>query len=556
MADVDDDEDAPVEGPPRRYGRRLVVAGLVVVVLVGGVWWAGSKVESPAQRAAQAAPPAASLVTAAVEERVLSESVVTRGDVRPSGASSITWTGTSGVTDTGGGGGAVVTGVPVVVGASVADGSVVVEVSGRPVIVVAGGVPVYRDLRPGMTGKDVAQFQAVLARLGFSPETDGVFGPATKTAVGAWYRALGYEPAMTAADAAVQLATAAKEVTAARQALETAQAVLAKAGGDKPRSARLQAQAAVDAAERQLEQAQAEGNQNNAQAAAALIEARDALARLVADPTSGADAIAGAKAKLAEAELAIGRVGAAGAAAVAAARDQVAIAKAARDEAFAPPDTAEVERAVVNATEALTAAQAAYEALDRASGVMVPAGELVVVPKLPARVDTVTATVGVKAEGVLAALSTDAVVVESTLTPAMKALVTVGAPVKIDDELSGAVYTGKITAVADQQVVPKEGQSGAAGFPARIETDTRIDPKLLGVNVRVTITAASTGTAQLVVPLAAVFAQADGTSRVSRVVDGREEPVTVTTGLAAGGFVAITTSTPALRAGDLVVVGT
>ena len=381
--------------PPRRWGWKAVVAVGVVVWLGGWVWWAGGRVRSPAQRAAEAAAPVPSLVTAVVEERMLSESVVTRGDVRPSGSTSIAWTGATGT----GGAGAVVTGVPVAVGASVTDGMVVVEVSGRPVIVVAGAVPVYRDLRPGMTGKDVGQFQAILTRLGYTPETDGVFGPATKTAVAGWYRALGYEPAQTAVDAGVQLAAAAKGVTAARQALDDAQAGVVKAGGEKPRSARLQADAALAAARRQLEQAQLQGDQDNTQAAGALADAKAALARLVADPASPADAVAAARAKVADAQAQVGRVGTAGAGAVASATDQVAIAKAARDEAYAPPDTTDAARTVANATEALTAVQQAYDVLDRTSGVIVPAGELVVVPKLPARVDSVIAAIGRRLTG-------------------------------------------------------------------------------------------------------------------------------------------------------------
>jgi multidrug efflux pump subunit AcrA (membrane-fusion protein) len=312
----------------------------------------------------------------------------------------------------------------------------------------------------------------------------------------------------------------------------------------------------VAAAQRQLDQAQLQADQDNVQAAGAVTDAKAALATVAADPAATVDAVASAKAKVVAAEAAVTTTAAAGAAAVATAQDQLTIAIAARDEALAPADTTEAETAVTAATDALNVAQSAYDALDRASGVMIPAGELVVVGKLPARVDTVAAAVGAKAEGTLVALSSAAVVVESTLTAAMKGLVAVGARVKIDDELSGVNYTGRITAIAGQQVTPKDGQSGRVGFPARIETDTPIDPKLLGTNVRVTITAASTGTAQLVVPLAAVFAQADGTSRVSRVVEGREELVTVSTGLAAGGFVTITASTPALKAGDQVVVGT
>lgn len=75
---------------------------------------------------------------------------------------------------------AVVTIAPPPVGGEVVEGDVVVEVSGRPVFVLEGTAPMYRSLRPGMSGADVVQLQVALARLGYEPDADGVFGEATK----------------------------------------------------------------------------------------------------------------------------------------------------------------------------------------------------------------------------------------------------------------------------------------------------------------------------------------------------------------------------------------
>jgi multidrug efflux pump subunit AcrA (membrane-fusion protein) len=81
---------------------------------------------------------------------------------------------------------------------------------------------------------------------------------------------------------------------------------------------------------------------------------------------------------------------------------------------------------------------------------------------------------------------------------------------------------------------------------------------LTGSNLRVTITAASTQTEALVVPLAAVSSAGDGTTRVSIVAGPNASPVDVAVdvGLSADGFVVVEPVVAgALGEGDLVVVG-
>ncbi|MEB4614162.1 hypothetical protein OOT08_05885, partial [Leucobacter sp. M11] len=87
--------------------------------------------------------------------------------------------------------------------------------------------------------------------------------------------------------------------------------------------------------------------------------------------------------------------------------------------------------------------------------------------------------------------------------------------------------------------------------------------ELRGSNVRVTIPVASTDGEVLAVPLAALSAGSGGESRVEIVTDpgpgpaseAKTELVTVETGLAAGGFVEISSQDPLLTAGATVVVG-
>ena len=134
-----------------------------------------SRVQSPQQAASNAAPPEASWVTALVERRVLTQTLITRGDVTPELSASLR-VPVSVVGDP------VITDLAVSPGDDVIEGQRVIEVSGRPVFVLVGDVPVYRSLRPGMTGADVGQLQAALVRLGCPiADPSRTYGPVSYT---------------------------------------------------------------------------------------------------------------------------------------------------------------------------------------------------------------------------------------------------------------------------------------------------------------------------------------------------------------------------------------
>ena len=205
--------------------RRQVVAGLVLALIAGVAaagWIAGSRVQSPETAAARAAPPEPSEITAPVELRVLSSRVVGRGDVVPGQSASVAGP----VSDDGG----TVTGVFVEVGDELLEGNPVVEVSGRPVVVLEGAVPAFRAMRPGMSGTDIDQLQAALGRVGCDTAADdGLYSDATKECVTRLYEALGYDTVPTSDDEAENLADAGGAVADAQEALRTAEAALAEA---------------------------------------------------------------------------------------------------------------------------------------------------------------------------------------------------------------------------------------------------------------------------------------------------------------------------------------
>ncbi|OEJ35762.1 hypothetical protein BGK67_16550 [Streptomyces subrutilus] len=216
-----------------------VVAGAVALTGAGVV--VATTVRSPSQVAADAAPPPASVLADRVERRVLTSSVVVRGTV----TAEQTLTVTPGA-GTGAAAGAkpVVTRVNKQPGTAVQAGEVLLEVSGRPVFALAGALPVYRDLKPGATGKDVGQLQQGLRALGHPTGADpaGTYGSGTKAAVTAFYTALGYAPRpadpadaenVRAAEDAAD--TAERQVTTAKNALKKA-----KEGGGDASEAQLQ----------------------------------------------------------------------------------------------------------------------------------------------------------------------------------------------------------------------------------------------------------------------------------------------------------------------------
>ncbi|MEV6602021.1 peptidoglycan-binding protein [Actinoplanes sp. NPDC051346] len=200
----------------RRKRRALQLIVLVAVLVTVTSLLATGWIRSPQQRRAEAAPPALTVLTAPVEYRVLKDTVIVRGQVGAGGTIEVTPTARDG-------GRAVLTGVRTKAGAGIASGTVLLEVAGRPLIALPGRIPVYRDLRPGAEGKDVAQLQRALRALGRpSPDNSGVFGNGTKTALEAFYRDLGYDAATTGEDDARAVADAASGVRKAKRTLSEA----------------------------------------------------------------------------------------------------------------------------------------------------------------------------------------------------------------------------------------------------------------------------------------------------------------------------------------------
>ncbi|SJN12713.1 Peptidoglycan-binding domain 1 protein [Leucobacter sp. 7(1)] len=233
-------------------GTRLValIAAVAVLSLLIGVA-VMQFIVSPAELAARTAPPQAGPVTAPVELRAIENTVVSRGDVTYADAVTVT-------IDAGGGEARpVVTGHVPESGTVFNAGNIALEVAGRPVIVLPGGLPAYRTLSVGMRGPDVVQLKTALSAMGYWAGDVGsdVFEYDTASALGTLYEQIGYPAAAGGPDAQESLQQAERAARDAGVQLAQAQAALQQAVADGATNP-LAEQAAVTSANDALVDAQ------------------------------------------------------------------------------------------------------------------------------------------------------------------------------------------------------------------------------------------------------------------------------------------------------------
>ncbi len=234
---------------------RTIALLLALVILTAAVsWFAGSNIRSPAEVAARTAPPAPSPILVPVEERVLTSDIVTRGTARFGLPQSISIVPSALKPGAG-----VITTLPER-DTQLKEGDVLLTASGRPVFVLQGEIPAYRDLVPGISGDDVRQLEGALKRLGFDPgPVDGTFDNQTSAAVADWYTSAGWQPFGPTADQLATIRTLEQELavatnnklatedatSAAPLAVDAARAKAAEAASE---AARLEGQVAIQAA--------------------------------------------------------------------------------------------------------------------------------------------------------------------------------------------------------------------------------------------------------------------------------------------------------------------
>ncbi len=526
---------------------------MATVVLAAGVGWAvGSQIRSPAEVAADAQPPEASNITVQVVSEVLSADVITRGDIVYDEPLSLALSGSFAETPE-----KLVVTQAVEVNSELLEGSMAVEVVGRPVFLLTGEIPMYRDLRPGATGDDVLQLEEALVRMGFfAGPADNVWDEATGTAVAAWFQAAGYRPNGPSEEDETALNAARDRVTGAQAGVADAEAALREANSGSGKSAEASARAEVEAAEDALNLARIDAERANQLAATAVTDAEAALAKAETDLANGvpdADlAVAEATAALEQAEFEVGRTEVEQQALVDAAAGRVSVAKAALADVRRGVDTSGIRRQIDPARAELGVARDDLARLESELGTWLPAGEVVFLRRLPVRVDQVAVTRGSVIDGTFITVSGSELALRSSVSERDAPRVEVGMEVRIENPETGGEITGVIGEKAD-----RPGTNGVAQDRVYLEiTPSELPEAIIGANVRVTIPVSSTGGEVLAVPAAALSATANGSTILQVEDEDRSlRTVTVEPGLAAGGLVEVTPIDGELTEGDWVVVG-
>lgn len=171
--------------------RQTLVLLMLAAVLVSSsaTWFASEQIRSPAEAAARTAAPNPSPILVPVRKQVLQTRVVTRGTAHFGSPQDLA-VASSGLKT----GPQVVTTLPST-GTRVSTGDVLLTISGRPVFLLEGAQPSYRDLGPGIQGADVRQLEMALRRAGLDPGmVDGLYDNGTALAVTKLYRRHGAEP--------------------------------------------------------------------------------------------------------------------------------------------------------------------------------------------------------------------------------------------------------------------------------------------------------------------------------------------------------------------------
>ncbi|GAA1638861.1 hypothetical protein GCM10009744_30460 [Kribbella alba] len=427
---------------PKSRRRVLVGVSAVATLSLGVGVAAGSRITSPEDAAAKTAAPKASQITVPVEKKALSSKVVARGDTSFDGAVNLR-VETSGLQTA-----AIVTGKVPTVGSTIREGKALLEITGRPVIGLAGVLPMYRTLSPGSKGPDVLQLEQTLNRLGFDPGTvDSKYDSGTAAAIEKLYESAGYD-APTADERLTQ---------------------------------------AVDSEKKNVD-----GMKN------ALRQAQAALRQAKAGPGKG--------------------------------------------------DTSVQQGAVDDAQANLDDAESALAEARFKAGTPLPVSEVVFVKTLPRRVDDVKVERGGTVNGVVMSVSGASLVVTIKVDAQTKERLKAGMAASFDlgDGTIVQATVRRITRNADQYDVVVAPKSLT---PAQLE-------RLREANVRVTIPVKSTNGKVLAVPIAALSAGPDGSSRVEVLRDGKVELIAVTVGLSADGYAQVSpTGDTKLSEGDQVVVG-
>jgi peptidoglycan hydrolase-like protein with peptidoglycan-binding domain len=188
-------------------------------------------------------------------------------------------------------------------------------------------------------------------------------------------------------------------------------------------------------------------------------------------------------------------------------------------------------------------------------GPVVPLGQYTFVPRLPARVASLTAKVGQAVSADALTLAIGNPTIGGQLNPSEARLVRPGMSVTITEPGGGATVAGRVTSVSSV-TASKASISGGLYVRMGISSRSPMPMSLVGQDISLTIVAARSDGAVLAVPEAAVFASANGSTYVTKLAGTTAVRVQVRVGMSGGGLLQVTPVQPgALTTGDQVITG-
>ena len=466
-----------------------ILAGVILIAAVS--WMAGSRIQSPAEAAARTAPPAPSPILVPIESRTLTAKVVTRGTARFGALQTISIS-PSNLKD----GVGLITTLPNP-NDQLNEGDVLLTASGRPVFVLLGSQPAYRDFTSGTVGEDVTTLELALTRLGFDVgEVDGIYDAHTSDAVEAWYQSAGFAPFTATVDELASIRELESSLAEAQSELTLAEVM-------------------VTTSRLAVESAQTTAESNTQLAALELLSLRGAELE-VAQATALSSELAG----------------------------KVEIQMAKNEQLAAEEAVQTLKTKIRTLTQELELAHIQAD-------IKLPLDEILFVPNLPLRIAELNSEIGDELVGPILKVTNNQLVIDSSLPLEEAPLVKVGMPVTIDEVDLGVQAQGRVSRIANAP-----GTDDVDGYHIYFETAVdQADRPLDGFSLRLTIPVESTDSDVLVVPVSALTLGADGRSRIQINNGALQEFVIVEAGLTAGGFVEVIPVDKELQVGQSIVIG-
>lgn len=226
---------------------------------------------------------------------------------------------------------------------------------------------------------------------------------------------------------------------------------------------------------------------------------------------------------------------------------------------------------VKSAQKALDLANGALSSFKATYGTKVPAGEVVFLPKLPARLDKVTVKTGDTPSAQIGTVTSSDVVVQAAVPGTDAQLLRHGMTAQLTTA-DGKSAQGTVDVVADGSDSSSDADTSATApsttgdanstsdSAAAVQVRITVpDPGPLAgeaeAAVKVTIKVGASDGKVLTVPMAAIHTSSDGRARVKVQRGDVVSDVQVTVGLSAAGIVEVKPDGGALKAGEKVVVG-